>query len=474
MDEADRAQSTSLIVPVSETASGSGVREAEEVDDDDRRPPQPFPQRSTAVYDDRRHPQPFPQRSTAVYDAYPPHFQPTNNDETVQSSSDDTWSCVVVVTTFWFFVSMTLIWGVYGTSNLQLGPNSSIMIKPNPLFVEQITVEEIDNAKGGPMLYGLYRNPPLDIVDTWSEAYKTSLPANTHKEWTYYFNAGSQISISYNVNSLSSSSLVLVIAQGSEGLAQWLEDPSYPNGAFSWNLIHGNGTIRQDILKSSSYHVAVGNLNSEMVEVHLNIMIKAFLYSTNEAYYKCRITQNQCGLSLFFPGGNVALLTSPSQRPDTADSVWTVKLSYGPRWITYFLGIGGTCFLVFLAQRILNNLHRRAQLEDTGSERVPMLSDKQDDNLSLGSSYCSLSQDDEDAEEPTSSSTLDGKPVKDSEQSDMRHLCAICFDAPRDCFFLPCGHCLSCFECGTKIAETAGTCPVCRRRMKKVKKIYTV
>lgn len=31
------------------------------------------------------------------------------------------------------------------------------------------------------MLYGLYRNPPLDIVATWSEAYKTSLPANTHK-----------------------------------------------------------------------------------------------------------------------------------------------------------------------------------------------------------------------------------------------------------------------------------------------------
>ncbi|XP_031128214.1 E3 ubiquitin-protein ligase APD2-like isoform X1 [Ipomoea triloba] len=460
MDEADRTQSTSLIVPASETASGSGVRE--EVDDDDRRPPQPFPQ-----------------RSTAVDDAYHPHFQQTNNDETVQSFSDDTWSCVVVVITFWFFVSMTLIWGVYGTSNLQLGPNSSIMIKPNPLFVEQITVEEIDTAIGGPMLYGLYRNPPLDIVATWSEAYKTSLPANTHKEWTYYFNAGSEISISYNVNSLSSSSLVLVITQGSDGLAQWLEDPSYPNGAFSWNLIHGNGTIWQDIRKSSSYHVAVGNLNSEMVEAHLNIKIKAFLYSTNEAYYKCRITQNQCGLSLFFPGGNVALLTSPSQRPDTADGVWTVKLSYGPRWITYLLGIGGTCFLVFLAQRILNNLHRsrqdtsRAQLEDAGSERFPMLSDKHDDNLSLGSSYCSLSQD-EDAEEPTSSSTLDGKPVKDSEQSDMRHLCAICFDAPRDCFFLPCGHCLSCFECGTKIAEAAGTCPVCRRRMKKVKKIYTV
>lgn len=28
--------------------------------------------------------------------------------------------------------------------------------------------------------------------------------------------------------------------------------------------------------------------------------------------------------------------------------------------------------------------------------------------------------------------------------------CAICFDAKRDCFFLPCGHCVACYQCGTK------------------------
>lgn len=26
---------------------------------------------------------------------------------------------------------------------------------------------------------------------------------------------------------------------GTEGLAQWLEDPTYPNTTLSWNIIHG-------------------------------------------------------------------------------------------------------------------------------------------------------------------------------------------------------------------------------------------
>lgn len=82
---------------------------------------------------------------------------------------------------------------------------------------------------------------------------------------------------------------------GSDGLAQWLEEPTYPNTTLSWNLIHGeievgkfvysvyfnpilmlatsnspgSGMITQDISRSSTYYVAVGNLNTEEVEVIL-------------------------------------------------------------------------------------------------------------------------------------------------------------------------------------------------------------
>ncbi|KAI5429494.1 hypothetical protein KIW84_034181 [Lathyrus oleraceus] len=112
--------------------------------------------------------------------------------------------------------------------------------------------------------------------------------------------------------------------------------------------------------------------------------------------------------------------------------------------------------------------------EGTGPDRAPLLSRKDDDLSSWGSSYDSIPQDDEDLNFLTGGST-DGKFLADGETSNnTRRLCAICFDAPRDCFFLPCGHCVACFACGTRIAEAAGICPVCRRNMKKVRKIFTV
>ncbi|XP_058212420.1 E3 ubiquitin-protein ligase APD2-like isoform X2 [Rhododendron vialii] len=394
---------------------------------------------------------------------------------------EDSWSCIVVVLTFWFFVSVTLILGVYGSVNLQLGPNSSVLITPNPLFVEYIKVEQLDEANTGPTLYGLYEDPPCDVVTTWSQTRRTSLPAGLHKEWIYVLNEGSQINISYSVNSTSLSSLILIIAQGSEGFAQWLEDPSYPNTTLSWNIIHGSGLIQQDISWSSSYYVAVGNRNSEEVEVQLNLTVTSLLYNTTSAYYNCAVAQGACSLKMFFPNGNSAVLTSPGPEQATTSQMWYVKLSYGPRWITYIVGIGGMTILMLLGFHFLNNFQcsreerTSFQFGEMRSERAPLLSQKDDDLSSWGSSYDSVSQDDEDLEDGMTADSLEGKPLKDGEyNNNIRRLCAICFDAPRDCFFLPCGHCVACFACGTRIAELAGTCPICRRNMKKVRRIFTV
>ncbi|KAE9591995.1 putative aminoacyltransferase, E1 ubiquitin-activating enzyme [Lupinus albus] len=93
-----------------------------------------------------------------------------------------------------------------------------------------------------------------------------------------------------------------------------------------------------------------------------------------------------------------------------------------------------------------------------------------DDPPSSGSSYNSMSQGDEDVD-----FTIDGNSLGNDEASiNSRRLCAICLDAPRECFFLPCGHCVACFACGTRIEEASATCPVCRRNIKKVRKIFTV
>ncbi|XP_042514818.1 E3 ubiquitin-protein ligase APD2-like isoform X2 [Macadamia integrifolia] len=393
---------------------------------------------------------------------------------------DDAWSCLVVLVTFWFFSSMTLILGFYGSVNLQLSPNYSRLVKVSSIFVQNIRVEEVTDPIPGPILYGFYKTPPLDVETSWSQTHNLSIPSDFHKEWIYFLNEGSEITISYSVKSQSSSPLSLVIAKGKESLVEWTEDPSYPNTTLSWNIIHGNGVIQQKIFTSSDYYVAIGNLNSEEVEVQLDLRIQAVLYNTTDAYYKCSVFRGLCSLKLFFLGTTVAVLSSPSPGQGIDDENWYIKLSYGPRWITYIAGSGGMTVLILLAYKIFNKFQsttgdrREFEAGDPGSERAPLLSQKDDDLSSWGSSYDSASHDEEDLEQRLAASSLDTKSLKDGENNNPRCLCAICSDAPRDCFFLPCGHCGACFTCGTRIAEEAGTCPLCDRKMKKVRKIFTV
>lgn len=401
-------------------------------------------------------------------------------DETSTLIRDDTWSCIIVLLTFWFFVSMTLILGVYGSARLQLGPNCSFLLQPNPIFVQYIKVEELDNPKQGANLFGLRKTPPLDVRITWSETLNASIPTNFHKEWIYFLNEGSQLNISYCVNSTSSDSVFLVIAKGSEDLARWIEDPSYPNTTYSWNIIHGCGDIQQDIFTSSAYYVAVGNLNSELMEVHLYLNAKSLVYNNTDAYYNCSLSNGSCTLKILFPFGNAALVTSPGPDQGTPGDDWSINISYGPRWITYIAGIGGLTLLMFLAFNCLNKLHTnhingsRSQTVNLMSERTPLLTDKDDDMSSWGSSYDSASHDEETLEDKLATH-FQGKLLEDTQSNNGHHqLCVICSNAPKDCFFLPCGHCAACFTCGTRIAEEAGACPICKRNVRKVRKIIKV
>ncbi|GER30942.1 RING/U-box superfamily protein [Striga asiatica] len=71
------------------------------------------------------------------------------------------------------------------------------------------------------------------------------------------------------------------------------------------------------------------------------------------------------------------------------------------------------------------------------------------DNNESGSNSCSSSQD-----------LYDGK------------ICVICYDDQRNCFFIPCGHCVTCHKCAHRIVkEESKSCPICRGIIYKVKKL---
>lgn len=398
----------------------------------------------------------------------------------LSSVDDNSSSGVISVLTFWLFVSLTLILGVYGTVDIRLGPNSSVLFQPNPVFVQSLTVEDLNGTNSGLMLYGFYKSPALDVVNAWSKVRNLYVPADSYQDSLYFLNKGSQINISYHVKS-PGFSLVLVVAEGNEGLNQWLLDPKYPNTTLSWNVIYGSGVVQQNIPKSSSYHVAVGNLNSKEINVKLTVEVRALLYNTTESFSKCSFSSGKCSSSILFPSENAFLLTSPKAGNGSHDDYWNVKLFYGPRWTTYVLGIAGMTLLMlavfscFKRSGYNQEEGTTALFEGVAPHRAPLLSQK-DDNLSCQSSSCgSVSDDEKGYEDSLAVSSLERKHSRDSENDNSkRRLCAICFDAPRECFFLPCGHCVACFSCGTRITGAAGTCPICRRNIRKVRKIYTV
>ncbi|KAJ0098013.1 hypothetical protein Patl1_28588 [Pistacia atlantica] len=52
-------------------------------------------------------------------------------------------------------------------------------------------------------------------------------------------------------------------------------------------------------------------------------------------------------------------------------------------------------------------------------------------------------------------------------------ICVICYDEERNCFFVPCGHCATCYDCAQRIfKEESKTCPVCRRLIGKVRRLF--
>lgn len=122
-------------------------------------------------------------------------------------------------------------------------------------------------------------------------------------------------------------------------------------------------------------------------------------------------------------------------------------------FIVLFVGVGVMTILIFVGFQVFSTSQNYSQdgtahqTINTTTERSPLLSNKDDDDQSLGSSYESVSHDEEDINEPPEAGS---DLPKDSEIGNFQHLCTICCDVHRDCFFLPCGHCVVCLACGTR------------------------
>ncbi|XP_021980718.1 E3 ubiquitin-protein ligase APD1-like [Helianthus annuus] len=233
-------------------------------------------------------------------------------------AGDINMTCIAFAAILCSLVCFSMGFGSYKTRTIAVAMGSSVLIQPNRLFVETISVEQpsIDKDKDGPTIYRFTKEPPL-VISIWSE------------EWMYFLNEGSQINISYSV--ISSSKLFLTIAHGnnhgygrdySDGYCyssgQCKYDQSGLNPTLSWNIIQGNGIIQQNILLSGNYYITVENLNLEMEEVkivccakvELNISGRALIYDTDKAYYMCKLARGRCVFPVLLLEENHVVLTT--------------------------------------------------------------------------------------------------------------------------------------------------------------------
>ncbi|KAJ6675895.1 hypothetical protein OIU85_011988 [Salix viminalis] len=64
---------------------------------------------------------------------------------------------------------------------------------------------------------------------------------------------------------------------------------------------------------------------------------------------------------------------------------------------------------------------------------------------------------------------MKGSSCSSSEDLYDAKLCVICYDDQRNCFFVPCGHCATCYDCAQRIMEEDNKmCPICRRLIHKM------
>ncbi|XP_076919782.1 E3 ubiquitin-protein ligase APD2-like [Bidens hawaiensis] len=240
-------------------------------------------------------------------------------------------TCIAYAAMLCSIVCFSMAFRVYKNGSITIGMGSSVLLQPNRFLVENINVEQHVKNNVGPTLYGFNKKPHLDISG-WLDVHCAYLQANSHKTWMYFLNEGSQINVTYSA--VSSSKLLITIRRASDGYGHDNGDGYCYASDQCLKCI-----IQQNILLSGNYYITVENLKPELEKVELKINGRSLVYNTDEAHYTCKLAQGRCVFDVLLLEENHVLLSAPQFNQETWNGEWRVKLAYGPRWITFYVGI---------------------------------------------------------------------------------------------------------------------------------------
>ncbi|KAM7507153.1 hypothetical protein LguiA_017606 [Lonicera macranthoides] len=163
-----------------------------------------------------------------------------------------------------------------------------------------------------------------------------------------------------------------------------------------------------------------------------------------------------------------AILVSSNELANDDQDDWEIIVSFLARSVVYITILVVVTIVVSLIIKFLKDcddrVHREAaevEQESETTETNRLLPNLKDSN---SGTYGTMEADDLESGNSSSSSDelYDGK------------ICIICYDQHRNCFCVPCGHSATCYDCAQRIMDGEGKkCPVCRRLVRKVRKLFT-
>ncbi|KAJ4964828.1 hypothetical protein NE237_016677 [Protea cynaroides] len=342
----------------------------------------------------------------------------------------------------WLCVSVTLQYGYFGNCRMVLGPNSSRLLKASSIFVEKI---QVDSSKKGAILYGFEKKPELSLETNWNVSKYLVVGSYRQQGFALWLNKGSKIHVRWEAPISNFSDLLVVLTKGEEKLKT--SSLSSSNLLPLSNPTHGHGQAEYIIEEDDSYHIHFVNMNSKGIIMMVNVNVSSKMYDINKALRKCSEINGLCQLQLLFPHMKFVVLTTPNNG-DLGG--WDVELSFVARLVTYFALLGFAAVLLWLILKYLGVCGRGGDgtvEEVPATETNPLLQEKRI-QIDYG----------------TSSEDPDSRMCDSSEDLYDGTICVICYDKQRDCFFVPCGHCATCYECAQRIIEGENKiCPICRR-----------
>ncbi|XP_061343285.1 E3 ubiquitin-protein ligase APD2-like isoform X1 [Gastrolobium bilobum] len=394
---------------------------------------------------------------------YQPLMHPTHSRS---QRLQDTLACILAPMTLYICVSASLLYGFYGDTRLVLGPSSSRLMKASSVFVEQ--VEVTNEYNNGVLLYAFNKKPELSSQTNWSASKFLVVGAYSRKGISLWLNKGSTIRMRWEAPASSINQLEGIVIKGERKF-----EKLKPKETFFLDAVAGRESVdgkeaEYIVEEDDGYHIGVLNMNARSIILTMNVNVSAKVYDTTKAKKMCSAANGSCRLSLLFPNTYYVILTAPKIGDDDE---WYVEVSFIARVIAYVAVLGLFMIVIFLILRCLGV--RDVDDHNTNVETYETSNVVAAQEITENEAMTHLkpnpmtygTNENRDEESDVSSSSSD-------ELYDEK-LCIICYDEQRNCFFVPCGHCATCYDCAQRIVDgESKVCPVCRRLIHKVRRLF--